>query len=314
VKFAPAIIQLRRAQLSLMLAVLFPTVLMTAVGIVLLATGSTSGSIAVGIIVLSLCTTGIAGYILGTIFVGKGASLARVQNDFLSSVSHEVRTPLTSMYLLIESLRDGRLEASEQKHVLALLGQELQRLDKLAGRLLELTRLETGRHPFEMIPLEVAEVVAEAISGFHASTLTQPTEVKVNVPRHLVVVGDRSTLIRALINLLVNAWKYTEEPKHIEVAARPAGRWIEISVSDNGIGIPADEQRSVFEGFSRGRAALERGTAGMGLGLAFVRAIARSHRGKIDLHPNPGGGTTFRLRLPRRRRGTTQLRPMSEAA
>src|SRR5262245_13439795 len=106
VRFPPANIQLRRAQLILMLVVLVPTIMMTAVGIIMLALGESMPTLISGVLVLTLCTSGITGYVLTSIFVGKGASLARVQNDFVSAVSHELRTPVTSIRLLLESLRD----------------------------------------------------------------------------------------------------------------------------------------------------------------------------------------------------------------
>src|SRR6185295_16558228 len=102
---------------------------MLAVGIVMIAVGNTkAGHIVAGVLVLTFCSTAITGYILGSIFMGRGASLARVQNDFLSSVSHELRTPLTSIGLFMESLRDGRLTAEEQHRVVQLLGAEVSRL------------------------------------------------------------------------------------------------------------------------------------------------------------------------------------------
>src|SRR5262245_18129815 len=132
-----------------MLAALLPTVAMTAVGIVLLAAdpGSTR-SIVAGVLVLTFCTSGITGYILGSIFLGKGASLVRVQNDFVSAVSHELRTPVTSIRLLLESLRDNRLNDSDREQVLTLLARETTRLEQLVGRVLELSRLESGAHVY----------------------------------------------------------------------------------------------------------------------------------------------------------------------
>src|SRR5262249_28061356 len=112
VRFPPANIQLRRAQLVLVLATLVPTILMTGVGVLLLLVGQRS--VIAGVLVLTFCTSLITGYILVSIFVGKGASLARVQNDFVSSVSHELRTPVTSIRLLIESLADGRLADTDR--------------------------------------------------------------------------------------------------------------------------------------------------------------------------------------------------------
>jgi len=292
--------QLRRAQLVLMLAVLIPTVMMAAVGIILLALGSNPTTIVAGILVLTFCTSGITGFVLVSIFVGKGASLVRVQNDFVSSVSHELRTPVTSIRLLIESLSTGRLEAVEQATVLSLLGRETDRLEALVDRVLELSRLQTS-HSFKRERVDVAALVEESIAAFDALTLTNPTRVKVDLEPNLFVVGDGPTLVRAIVNLLTNAWKYTGDDKQIAVGAHTAGRRIEITVTDNGIGLAKGEQRSVFEQFNRGRAANESGAPGSGLGLAFVRAIVRGHKGKIDFTSREGT-TVFRIRLKRRKR------------
>jgi two-component system phosphate regulon sensor histidine kinase PhoR len=301
-RFPPANLQLRRAQLVLILAVLVPTVLMIAVGIVLLAVGSSeAGRIVAGVLVLTFCSTALTGYILGSIFVGRGASLARVQNDFLSSVSHELRTPLTSIGLFMDSLRDGRLGADDQRRVLELLGAEVARLDSLVLRLIELSRLESGAHVFERARVEVSDVVRDALAAFDAATLTRPTRVAVEMEPGLAMMGDRATLVRAVSNLLVNAWKYTGDDKQIALRALRDGSWIEIAVSDNGIGIPRREQREVFEEFTRGEQATRLGTPGSGLGLAFVRVIARAHHGRVEVSSREHHGSTFRLRLPRGR-------------
>jgi two-component system, OmpR family, phosphate regulon sensor histidine kinase PhoR len=282
-----------------MLAVVVPTVLMVAVGIVILAVGSSeAASIVAGVLVLTFCTTAITGSILGSIFLGRGASLARLQNDFLSGISHELRTPLTSIGLFIESLGDGRLSREEQTKVLGLLGGEVARLQQLVNRLVELSRMETGAHVFERAPLEVADLVRDAVAAFDAATLARPTPVMIDLEPGLALIGDRATLVRAVSNLLVNSWKYTGDDKQIAVKARAAGGAVEIAVRDNGIGIPWDERRDLFDEFVRGRQAIERGTAGVGLGLAVVRAIVRAHHGKIHLTSRPDHGSTFVLRLP----------------
>ena len=298
----PANVQLRRAQLVLMLAVLVPTVLLIAVGIVILAVGASEASnILFGVLVLTFCTTAVTGYILGSIFLGRGASLARVQNDFLSSVSHELRTPLTSIGLFIDSLRDGRLSVEQQKHVLGLLATEMVRLDRLLERLFQLSRMESGAHVFERRRVEVEDVVRDAVAAFDASTLGRPTPVIMNITPGLALVGDRAMLARAVSNLLVNAWKYTGNDKRIELEARAVGKWIEICVRDNGIGVLPEERVGLFMEFSRSQRAVDRGTPGVGLGLAVVRAITRAHKGKVEVVSRPGEGSTFRLRLRRGR-------------
>jgi len=299
VRFPPANLQLRRAQLVLMLATLVPTIMLIVVGIVLLALGGSGTALISGVLVLSLCTTVITGYILGSIFVGKGASLARVQNDFVSSVSHELRTPVTSIRLLLESLRDGRLEAGERQQVLTLLARETDRLDQLVGRVLELSRLQLSYH-YARERIDVADLVDEVIAAFDALTLAEPTPIAREVEPGMTVVGDRGTLVRALVNLLTNAWKYSGDGKKITIVARTAGRYNELIVRDNGPGIAREDQRAIFQQFSRGRAAEGSGKPGVGLGLSFVRAIVKGHRGKLDFMSEPGH-TEFRIRLRRGR-------------
>jgi len=300
-RFPPAIVQLRRAQLILMLAVLVPTILMTALGIVLLAVGTSSVTVFAGVLVLAFTTTAVTGYILGTIFVSRGTSLARVQNDFFSSVSHELRTPLTSIHLLLESLAGDRLARDERDHVIGLLSREVSRLDQLLVRTLDLSRLQTGRHAFEMLPMAAAELAAEAVAAFDAASLSQPTPIAVDVEPGLIVVGDRTTLVRAVANLLINAWKYTGDDKRITLRIHGHLRRVVISVEDNGPGIDPDEKVAVFDGFTRGRNARVQRAPGVGLGLAIVRAIVRGHRGKVAVESEPGRGSTFRIELPRRR-------------
>jgi two-component system phosphate regulon sensor histidine kinase PhoR len=298
VRFPPANIQLRRAQLILMLAALVPTIMLTAVGILIIAIGNESlPRLVFGVLILALAGSGITAYILASIFLGKGASLVRVQNDFVSAVSHELRTPVTSIRLLLESLQTGRLAAAEQAQVLSLLAREATRLEVLVGRVLELSRLESG-HVFARDRVDVAELVDEAIAAFQASTLDKPTPIMKKLAPHLVLVGDRATLVRALLNLLVNAWKYTGDDKHITIEAQAIGRWVEIVVRDNGQGIEPNEQREIYDQFKRGRAAHETGAPGLGLGLAFVRTIVRGQKGKLSLDSKPGE-TAFKIRLRR---------------
>ena len=307
-RFPRANLQLRRAQVVLGLAVLLPTIMMAAVGIVLLATASGSvPTIVSGVLVLTFCTSGITGYILGSLFVSKGSALVRIQNDFVSSVSHELRTPLTSIHLLIQSLRDGRLDAADRSQVLSLLARETERLEVLVGRVLELSRLQSS-YAYARDPLDLAAVVDEAIAAFDAITLTRPTPVSRQIDPGLVVTGDRPTLVRALVNLLTNAWRYTGDDKQIAISASENRRWIDIAVRDNGVGIDPAERSKIFEQFQRGRAADTSGASGLGLGLSFVSAIVRGHRGKLDFESRPGE-TTFRIRLKRQRDRVTVATP-----
>lgn len=288
-----------------MLAALVPTVLMIAIGILLLALGRGTGAVVTGVLVLALCTTSVTGYILGSIFVSRGAQVARFQHDFLSLVSHELRTPLTSILIFLETLRDDRLtDPTEKRQCLDLLDQEVRRLDQLLERLLQLSRLQARRQRFDRAPVRMADVIRDALSAYDAATLTARSEVAVDLDSidDLEVRGDREALGQAVSNLLINAWKYTPaDGRRIELQARPAGRHIEIAVRDNGPGVARDEQKRIFDHFERGHAGNGSGHHGSGLGLAIVRAVVRAHHGRIDLRSLPGAGAEFRIRLPRHR-------------
>ncbi len=297
---APANVQLRRAQIILLLAALIPTILLIATGIVLLAIGDETPSLVAGILVLTFCTTSLTGYILGSIFMSRGAQIARFQNDFLSSVSHEIRTPLTSIGIFIETLRDERLtDPARKEQCLDILDQEVHRLQGLVEKLLRLSKIEAGGHGFAREPVAIKELIEESIAAFDASSMHDRTEIEVHQEAGLYVLGDGQALAQAVANLLVNAWKYSpKETRKISIEARALRRHVELVVRDNGPGIPRDEQKQIFAEFQRGREAIDDKTKrGTGLGLAIVVAIIRAHRGRIDLKSAPGRGSEFRIRL-----------------
>lgn len=302
---APAIVHLQRAQMTLMLATLVPTVLMLALGIVMLAVGSGGVNLVSGLLLLAFCTTSLTGYILGSIFVSRGASLAKVQNDFVSSVSHELRTPLTSIRMFIETLQDERLtDAEEKQRCLDLLLREVERLDGLVTRVIDLSRFETGRHPFVMERVSVEEVVQDALQAFDAATLSAPNKVEVAIEPEAFVSADRASLSLALTNLLMNAYKYGGARARIRVEGTVEDRGhVHITVSDDGPGIPKDEQRQIFEEFERGSGAIRGRAGGSGLGLAIVRAVIKAHGGTVLLDSVPGQGAAFTLRLKRATKG-----------
>ncbi len=305
---APANVQLRRAQIVLILATLLPTIMLIATGIVLLAIGNDTPSLVAGVLVLAFCTTSLTGYILGSIFMNRGAQIARFQNDFLSSVAHELRTPLTSIGIFISTLRDERLtDPTRKAQCLDILDQEIQRLQGLVEKLLSLSKIEAGGHGFSKAPIAVADLLVGSLAAFDAATIHERTDVRVTQEDELYVTGDIQALKQAIGNILINAWKYTSvETREICIDAKGQRRHVEITIRDNGPGIPREEQEQIFSEFERGRSAIDDpNKRGSGLGLAIVRAIVRAHRGRITLKSQPGEGAEFRIRLPMPARSST---------
>jgi two-component system phosphate regulon sensor histidine kinase PhoR len=304
---SPTTIFLHRARLIFVLTAVVPTVLMTAIGIVFLAVGgSKSMAVIGGILVLAFCATALVGYTLGTIFVTRGASLAALQNQFLSSVSHELRTPITSMQMFIETLRDDKLsDPAEKRRCLTLIAQELGRLDGLVGKLIALSKIESRHAAFERRPVDVSDVVDDALASFETVKFSSEVDLRVRVAPGLMVRGDRAALAQAVGDLLRNAWKYTRpEGKRIEIDAAGDDKQVTIDVADNGLGVAPPEQKAIFDKFHRGSAAVESGSPGTGLGLAIVRAVVQAHRGRIDVSSELGQGARFRITLPRSREAT----------
>jgi two-component system phosphate regulon sensor histidine kinase PhoR len=276
---------------------------MSALGIVLLA-ASSSPSVAVvaGILVLCFCAVGLAGYTIGTFFVTRGASLAAVQNEFLALVSHELRTPLTSIRMFIDTLREGRVhDDKERQHCLAIIHQELDRLDGLVGRLIDLSKIEHRYAVFDRSVVRVDDIVADALAAFDAVKVGE-VALEVKIDPGLLVFGDRAALAQAVGNLLGNAWKYTPtQGKSIAVGATGDAGHITVTVTDNGDGIASAERELIFEKFQRGSAAGKRGNQGLGLGLAIVRTVVEAHRGTVDVKSDGSHGARFRIVLPRYR-------------
>jgi two-component system, OmpR family, phosphate regulon sensor histidine kinase PhoR len=286
------------------LTALIPTVFMTAIGITSLAVGgSKSMALVGGILVLCFCAVALAGYTIGTIFVTRGASLAAVQNEFLSLVSHELRTPLTSIRLFIDTLREERVhDEDEKRRCLTIINQELGRLDVLVGKIIELSKIEHRHAVFDRRIVNVDDIVADALASFEAVKVGSNVELRVQSEPNLFVFCDRAALAQAVANLLGNAWKYTPpQGKKIDLTVASDAKHVFITVGDNGKGITGAEKDTIFEKFSRGSAAKQRGSQGSGLGLAIVRSVVEAHHGKVDVKSEEGQGARFRIILPRRK-------------
>jgi len=228
------------------------------------------------------------------------ARLTRLKNDFIATVTHELKTPLASIRMFAETLREGRYEdQSQARRYLDLLVKENERLSRLIDNFLSFSRMERDRRAFEMDelrPQEIAREAADVMSErFRAAGCDFEADIEPGLP---TVRGDRDALVTVLLNLLDNAFKYTGEDKRIALRARAADGQVCFEVEDNGIGMSRREVRKAFDRFYQADSRLSRRAEGCGLGLSIVRFIVDAHGGTVDVESQPGKGSTFTVRLP----------------
>jgi len=230
--------------------------------------------------------------------------LARLQSDFVSAVSHEFRSPLTTLRSVTELLTEGRmLDESKRRQSYLYLGRETSRLQRLVDDLLDFGRIESGRKQYRVADHDAFELVRGTVAEFAEQASANGFQVESefsgkNGHSPATIQVDDEALRRAVRNLLDNAMKYSPDCRTIWVSGSVEGDRVCISVRDKGMGIGADEQQAIFQKFVRGDAAKESGIKGTGIGLAMVRQIVEAMHGEILLTSEMGVGSTFTLVLP----------------
>ena len=249
---------------------------------------------------------GIIGFFAaaGSYFIARGLArefaFARLQADFVSAVSHEFRTPLTTIRQLTELLKKGRVASDAKRdEYYDLLAKESERLHRLVEDLLDFRRMEADAVEFRFEPLDPAGLLRGVVADFRENGGAHGYAIELAANGDVAPIrGDRESLRRAIWNLLENAVKYSPECRTVWVDLAEGPKQVEIRIRDRGIGIPVSEQQTVFEKFVRGREAKSASIPGTGLGLAMVRHIVQSHEGRVELSSRPGEGSTFTMVLP----------------
>ena len=232
--------------------------------------------------------------------VSRQITLQELKNTSVAIVAHELRTPLASMRMLVDTLREGRFRNEQQlREYLDLIAGENERLRRIAENFLTFSRLERGSQALALEAISPHTVAAQAVVPFAARLAAPGCTFKMEVAESLPTVrADREALAQVLANLIDNALKYTGDEKQIALRARVNGGMLAFTVEDNGIGIPQNERGTIFEPFHQVDQRLSRTREGAGLGLAIVRRIVKAHGGEITVAGEPGKGSVFTVKIP----------------
>jgi signal transduction histidine kinase len=254
------------------------------------------------LIALLLAAIGVGSWLI-VADLNRQLTLARQKTDFVSNVSHELKTPLTSIRMFSELLAEGRVaDPAKQRSYLGIITAETARLTRLINNVLDFARIERGEKKYHFQPCDLVSVAREAgesyrphleANGFRFECELPPSPVWVN--------GDRDALAQVIVNLLSNAEKYSAERKEVGLRVEAQGRplpYVEAKVLDRGLGVPRGSEEKIFEKFYRAHDSLSSGIQGSGLGLTLARQIARAHGGEVVYEPRETGGSCFSLRLP----------------
>lgn len=242
---------------------------------------------------------GIAGAVIVLHDVTELRALERVRRDFVANVSHELKTPLTAIRGIVETMVDEpEMDSAVRRRFLARVQDQCARLSSLVVDLLALSRLESGGAP-EHFPLDLAALVRECAKEHQQDADAAGLALEIRTGAQPVMVeGDAEDLRTLLTNLIGNAIQYTPPGGRITLTVERDAAQARVEVADTGIGIEPRHLERIFERFYRVDKARSRELGGTGLGLSIVKHIARAHHGDVEVESTPGSGTTFRVRLP----------------
>ncbi len=250
---------------------------------------------AVLVIILILVSGGFAGQA-----VGRQIKLNKLKNDFIATVSHELKTPLASMRVLADTLLEGNYKDQKQAtEYLHLICKENKRLSGLIDNFLTFSRMERNKHAFEMADTSPTVIANAAVEAVKTKFSKGQCEFEVKISEDLPdVSADHDAMVTVLVNLLDNAYKYSHDDKHIEFRVFTVDGLVCFSVSDGGIGISPRAIKKIFKRFYQVDRSLSRWAEGCGLGLSIAKFIVDAHRGSITVDSKPGTGSTFTVKLP----------------
>ncbi|MBN2019540.1 MAG: GHKL domain-containing protein, partial [Sedimentisphaerales bacterium] len=232
--------------------------------------------------------------------VSRQIRLNKMKNDFIATVSHELKTPLASMRVLVDTLLEGNIKDETQaEEYLRLTSKENERLSRMIDNFLTFSRMERNKKAFTIADAKPAGIANDAVEAIKTKYATHNCRLMVDISDNLPVIqADHDALVTVLVNLLDNACKYTADDKQIKLKVFTDDGNVFFAVSDNGIGLARRHIRRIFDSFYQVDNSLARRAEGCGLGLSIVKFIVDAHKGTISLESKPGKGSTFTVRIP----------------
>lgn len=253
-------------------------------------------------VALSIIGSMLVVFILTSRSIMRQNRLNRLKNDFVATITHELKTPLASCRLLVDTLLEERYHSPEQaKEYLALIAKENQRLSHLIDNFLSFSRMERNKQVFDFDSTDPVQVARDAVTAMQ-TRFNGKVQCKMDLAPNLPTLqADHDALVTVIINLLDNAYKYTGTDKQISLALQAETNSLHFSVSDNGLGMTRRQSKRVFDRFYQIDTRLIRQGAGAGLGLSIVKFIVEAHGGTITVTSQPGQGSCFTVILPLQR-------------
>jgi two-component system phosphate regulon sensor histidine kinase PhoR len=227
--------------------------------------------------------------------------LTQIKNDFISNITHELKTPIATVSVAIEALRnfDALYDPEKTKEYLAISSNELQRLSFLVDKVLKLSMFEKHQVELKEEIVDLCVLVKDVVNSMKLQFEKYKAQVNVQIQGYrFEVEADRLHITSVLFNLLDNALKYSKENPSIHIELKEENERILLRVTDNGIGIPAEYHKKIFEKFFRVPAGDTHNVKGYGLGLSYVAYVIQRHYGSIDVESQPGIGSRFIIKLP----------------
>lgn len=227
--------------------------------------------------------------------------LADIKAEFISNITHELKTPIATVSVAIEALRSFGADAEPQKRkeYLDISASELQRLSLLVDKVLKLSMFEKKEIDLKYEPVNLAALVQEVVTSMQLQAQKAGAAITVQQEGDTALHGDRLHLVSVVYNLLDNALKYSKGSPQINIALRGTGDAVYLTVQDNGIGIPPEYSHKVFEKFFRVPTGNVHNTKGYGLGLSYLAHVVAKHKGTVQVQPAGGGGSVFTVSLPK---------------